>query len=44
MIIGVKSGFVGDYLAELLEGYEAVLVGVCLFHHLLKINLLERHV
>lgn len=40
----VKSGFVGDYLAELLEGYEAVLVAVCLLHHLLEVDLLERHV
>lgn len=44
MIIVVKSGFVGDYLVELLEGHEAVVVGVCLLHHLLEIDLLERHV
>lgn len=41
---GIKSGFVGDYLTELLEGYETVVVSVCLLHHLLKINLLKRHV
>lgn len=40
----VKSGLVGDDLAELLEGHEAVVVGVGLLHHFLQVNFLERHV
>ena len=40
----VKSGSVGDYLAELLEGHEAVVVGVGLLHHFLQVDFLERHV
>ena len=40
----VKSGLVGDDLAELLEGHEAVVVGVGLLHHFLHVEFLERHV
>lgn len=44
MVIGIKSRFVGDDLAELLERHEAVVVDVSLLHHFLQVDLLERHV